>query len=782
MVFSNNLLMGAAGQATGYEIDQSIRFNRNDDAKLTRTFGTATNRRKFTLSVWQKNGSSAGSMLEYNATGGVTWANITIGAGGRVDIFDYSSGSARIDLRTTAVFRDPAAWVHLVVAFDTTQGTAADRIKVYINGTQVTSFGTATYPSQDFDGFLNSAVEHLIGEGVNGPFDGYIAEYYFIDGQQLGPDSFGETNDDGVWIPKNAASLTFGNNGFYLKGQDSSALGDDSSGNGNDFTSSGLAAADQMSDSPTNNHCTYNPLRIRGTNTLSDGNLQAAAGSAGAYVTSTFGVSSGKWYWEYTFTGTYNFPIVGIMGTALYQDAYPSQLTNAVLYYSSNGNKYIDSTSSSYGASYAVSDKIGVALNLDDNEITFFKNNSTQGAISISNREYTPLAGEEGSVNGGIIANFGQSDFEYTPPTGFKALNTSNLPTPTISDGSKYFDTKLWTGNDTDGRAITGYNFSPDWVWIKSRSGAYSHNITDTVRGVGNYIQSNTSDAEVDGPGAFGSTLAFTSDGYTLDNGTSDNLYVNAGGETYVGWGWDANGSGSSNTDGSINTTATSANTTAGFSISTYTGTGANATVGHGLGVAPSFVIIKSRNDTHDWYVRTPALSGTEFILLNSNAVKGTSSPEVWNSTAPTSSIVNIGTSIGVNRSTYNYVMYCFAEIPGFSSVGSYVGNGAADGPYVSCDFAPAWVMGKRIAGSGGHFDWWLFDSKRPGFNVTNARIHPNNNQATDTGAGSLDLVSNGFKIRTSTSSMNNSGDTFLYMAFAENPFGGDGIAPATAR
>ena len=277
MALSNSQWLANPGVT--YEIEQSIRFNKLDDAKLTQTFGTATNRRKFTLSVWQKNGSSAGSMLEYNGTGGVTWANITIGAGGRVDIFDYSSGSARIDLRTTAVFRDPAAWVHLVVAFDTTQGTAADRIKVYINGTQVTSFGTATYPSQDFDGFLNSAVEHLIGEGTNGPFDGYIAEYYFIDGQQLGPDSFGETNDDGVWIPKDASSLTFGTNGFYLKGQDSSALGDDSSGNGNDFTSSGLTAADQVTDTPTDNFCVLSPIDKNSNFTLSDGNLTNANGT-----------------------------------------------------------------------------------------------------------------------------------------------------------------------------------------------------------------------------------------------------------------------------------------------------------------------------------------------------------------------------------------------------------------------------------------------------------------------------------------------------------------------
>ena len=373
MVFSNNLLMGAAGQSTGYEIDQSIRFNDDDSAYLNRTPSSAGDRRTFTFSCWVKRANLTGANQPIFSAGGDDWLMFL-----SAETLGFNTSGSNYRIVTTQPFRDPGAWMHVVLRVDTTNSTAGDRLRLYLNGSEITDFGTDSNPTLNFETSFNNTGEHDIGKlvGASQFFDGYLAEINHVDGSSLAPSNFGETNDDGVWIPKKYSGA-YGTNGFFIDGRDSSDLGDDESGNGNDFASSGLAAADQMSDSPTNNFCTYNPLRTRGTNTLSNGNLQAAAGSAGAYVTSTFGVSSGKWYWEYTFTGTYNFPIVGIMGTDLYQDAYPSQLTNAVLYYSSNGNKYIDSTSSSYGASYAVSDKIGVALNLDDNEITFFKNNST---------------------------------------------------------------------------------------------------------------------------------------------------------------------------------------------------------------------------------------------------------------------------------------------------------------------------------------------------------------------------------------------------------------------
>ena len=803
MVFSNNLLMGAAGQATGYEIEQSIRFDNVNgvDAGGAQMFrlaltGTPTNTKKATISAWVKRAT-----LGFNQTiayagdpNGSTSESIRFNT---ADTLSFQQASSDYVLTTTQVFRDIGAWYHIVAEIDTANGTSADRANLYVNGTKVTSFSTENYPTQDYVTnwtASSSSIAHTWGtNGIPsaGPssqlFAGYMAEMFVLDGEKAGASSFGETNNDGVWVPIKYSG-SFGNNGYYMTGETASALGDDFSGNNLDFTTVALATTDQMLDTPTLNFSTFNPLNVD-VYTLSDGNLNTGTGGdAGAVSTFAIDVTdSAGFYFEVSSSTAATFPDIGLQDADALALAGATTIssynTGRYTYEGNSGNFNDEGSSASYGASYTTN-TIGVLVqsgNLYFSKDGTIQNSGTAAKTGLTGTMYARVSYSAGSgTQANFTANFGQSAFAHDPGSTYKAWNTANLSTPTISDGRKYFDIKLWTGNDTDGRAITGYNFSPDWVWIKSRSGAYSHNLTDTVRAAGNYLQSSTSDAEVDGPGAFGSTLAFTSDGYTLDNGTSDNLYVNAGGETYVGWGWDANGSGSSNEDGSINTTATSANTTAGFSISTYTGTGANATVGHGLGVAPSFVIIKSRNDTHDWYVRTPALSGTEFILLNTNAVKGTSSPEVWNSTAPTSSVVNIGTSIGVNRSTYNYVMYCFAEIPGYSSIGSYEGNGNADGSFVYTGFRPSWLLIKNIDAAE---SWNLRDSKRDPFNVTKEILVPNTAAAEATSGGGqfADLLSNGFKLRGTDPGVNSSA-TFIYMAFAENPFGGDGIAPATAR
>ena len=775
MVFSNNLLMGAGGQSSGYEIDQSIRFNNDDSAHLSKTFGSAGDRKTWTVSVWVKRSGFGTREVIFAATGqGFLQLGPDAESTESITLNNEGSGTD-LNWYTDPVYHDPGAWFHIVWQFDSTQAVADNRAKLWVNGSQITSFTKVATPAQNFEGGFNNAVEHKIGEGhiANFYLDAYLAEMHFIDGTAKEASDFGEYNTDGVWIAKTYEGA-YGGNGFYLKGQDSSALGDDTSGNGNDFASSGLAAADQMSDTPTNNHCTYNPLRIRGTNTLSDGNLQAAAGSAGAYVTSTFGVSSGKWYWEYTFTGTYNFPIVGIMGTALYQDAYPSQLTNAVLYYSSNGNKYIDSTGSSYGASYAVSDKIGVALNLDDNEITFFKNNSTQGAISISNREYTPLVGEEGSSNGGIIANFGQSDFEYTPPTGFKKLNTSNLPTPTISDGSKYFQTTLYTGNgSTQSINQSGENstFQPDFVWIKGRGIAVDHALYDVVRGATKEIKSNATDVEAT---ISNGVTAFESDGFAL----GDRIGVNANTQPFVAWQWLAgNSAGSTNDDGSVDSTVT-VNTTAGFSICKLNpGGNSNITFGHGLGVAPRLVMVKDLEDATNWQVLHLDQGVGNKLFLNTNAAAA-SDANMWQNTAPTSTVVSMGTAQTTNE---QFIAYCFAEIPGYSSIRSYVGNGSTDGPFVYTGFKPAFVIFKNISASSQ--DWEMFDNKRDGLNDANRRLYPNTNDVEPSASNRVRLTSNGFKIVTSGGThVNGSGNTIIYMAFAEHPFGGSGLAPATAR
>ena len=545
---------------------------------------------------------------------------------------------------------------------------------------------------------------------------------------------------------------------------------------GNNFFSSGLSTADQVNDSPTSNHCTLNPLNKDTDCTLSDGNLQVGwTSGTDPIICGTMAVSSGKWYYEATFTGTFNFPAVGIAPAELsFGGSAFSSGNGALFYYAPSGNYRGNGDNVSYGAEYFVSSKIGVALNLDDNEITFFKDNSSQGTLNLATirsgySTWVPLVTGGGSIEN-IIVNFGQTAFNYTPPTGFKAWSVDNMVNPTIADPSKHFDTQLYTGNNTDDRAITGYNFSPDWVWIKARNQAYSHNITDIVRGAGKYIQSNTTDAEVTGPGAFGSTGSFTSDGFTLKNGSSGNLFVNDGSTNYVAWAWEANGTGSSNTDGSINTTSTSVNTTAGFSISTYTGTGLNATVGHGLGTAPSVILVKERTSgsVENWEGFFSAIGPTKTLSLNKNAAEQTSSTR-WNDTSPTSSVFSIGTATAVNDSSGQYVAYCFADVEGYSKFGSYEGNGSADGTFVHTGFKPAFLLIKNIDASE---SWNLRDSARDPFNVTKQILHSNSNAAESTSGGGqfIDLLSNGFKCRGSDPGINSSA-TFIYMAFAETPF-----------
>ena len=794
MVFSNNLLAGSGGQSTGYEIDQSIRFNKSASALMSRTFGTATDRNVFTYAFWMKACSeSNGYTLETNTTGGVTFSGMVMN-GGSMQFFDYTGGSANIDVRTAFInetkFRDYSAWYHAMFVYDSDESTAADRLKFFINGEQYPSDdlvgpsgGSPVFPGSGANSYFNSSIVHRISSSVNGLVDGYMADIYFIDGQALDPTSFGEfSSTTGQFIPIEYSG-TFGNNGFYIDGRDSSDLGDDESGNGNDFSTSNMGTDDQVTDSPTNNTATWNS-RSGTVNpaTLSDGNLTALRSGNGSGIersTISFPATE-NFYAEFTIDATGSGSHVWEVGViadddpGLYQTS-ESRVGNEENGYSYRTNwsgspapsKVNNGTATSYGTAGSATHVIGVQLN--DGSLTFYHNNSSQGVA------FTGLSGNflfafSSQGGGKVTANFGQTGFTYTPPTGAKALTAPNLPNPAIADPTDHFDSKLWTGNDTDGRAITGYNFQPDWVWIKSRSGAYSHSITDAVRGAGPYIQSNTSDAEASGPGAFGSTLAFTSDGYTLDNGTSDNLYVNAGSETYVGWAWKANGSGSSNENGSISATV-SANTTAGFSVGIYTGNGTdNATVGHGLGGA-DMVWVKRRNTTGNWRVYHKHTNKLLYLDLTNAGV----SPTEIKSTSSTT--FTLGSGNGFNGSGDTHVFYAFQSIDGFSKISSYVGNGSTNGSYVYTGFRPAWVLIKR---TNAVQEWQIYDDKRSPFNPVTDRLQANSNSAEDDlspNDNELDFLSNGFKLIEDNGGMNASGSTYLYMAFAETPF-----KTATAR
>jgi hypothetical protein len=325
MVFSNNLLMGAGGQASGYEIDQSIRFNDDDSAHLSFTPGSAGNRRTWTFSAWVKRANlTGGRQTIFSAASGPAYLQLGPDAASREMITILNEGSGTdLNWYTDAVYRDPGSWFHVVWQFDSTQSTADDRTKLWVNGSRITDFTKGATPDQNLDGAINNNVEHKIGEASHAAtfyLDAYLAEIHFIDGTAKEASDFGETNSStGEWVPINYSG-SYGTNGFYLKGQDSSALGDDSSGNGNDFSSSGLAAADQMSDSPTDNHCVLNALD--GAGTLSDGNLvNAATGSSFVSRRATIGVpSSGKWAFR-----------VKNQQTILWSASWPHELLMAIL-------------------------------------------------------------------------------------------------------------------------------------------------------------------------------------------------------------------------------------------------------------------------------------------------------------------------------------------------------------------------------------------------------------------------------------------------------------------
>ena len=346
----------------------------------------------------------------------------------------------------------------------------------------------------------------------------------------------------------------------------------------------------------------------------------------------------------------------------------------------------------------------------------------------------------------------------------------------TIDDPEAYFQVQLYTGDGSADHAITlgaDTDMQPDFVWIKNRDAGDDHCLFDSVRGATEVLHANTTAAEATDADTLDS---FTSDGFQVDA----DVKVNTNAEDYVAWNWKANGTGSANTAGSINTTATSANTTAGFSIVSYTGNGTDgATLGHGLGVVPKMMIIKRRaGAVGDWPVYHTALGATKHLYLNDTDAVATYA-YFFSNTEPTSTLFSVGDDGKVNINTHTYIAYIFAEKQGFSKFGSYVANGNADGTFVFCGFKPAFVMFKN---SSAVQNWSIMDNKRDGFNSVNKNLGPNTTGAEDDTTGYIDFLSNGFKLRNSWTVFNGSGNTIVFMAFAESPFVNSNGVPNNAR
>ena len=907
----NPLFLGAAGQATGggeYQIERSVRFNSPDSAYLSRTPASSSNRKTWTWAGWVKRSALGFQALLRTSDGVSNSTFMGFNSSNNIDFYQFTSGSTNGQKITSAVFRDTGAWFHVVAVWNSAEATASQRMRLYINGSEITTFGANASPGLNSDSRWNSAVLHEIG-GQAQFFNGYLADIHFIDGQALTPTSFGEFDTNGVWQPIDASELTYGTNGFRLLFSDNStaaALGTDTSGNGNTWTVNNLTAiardylkdctgtpfnavysfanmfdgstgtymtpitgtwatfapspaiavttleifgawnggpslapkingiditnapagavyqwftptltggvsitsldsfefytaggsnaflvsairingnilitgspanTDSLVDSPTNygedtgaggevrgNYATLNPLDNGGL-TLSNGNLQFnRATTSWISGRATIGMSSGKWYWEVVQTAGANM-MVGISKGDASQSSYVGAVATGWAYNSGDGNKYNNVSNSAYGNTYTTNDVIGVAFDVDSGDLKFYKNGTVQNSgtaayTGLTSGPYFPAVSLYGTAT--AFTNFGQRPFAYTAPSGFKALCTTNLPEPTIADGSTVMDVVTYTGNGST-QTISGLNFDPDLVWIKGRSGATDHALYDTVRTATKQLESNTTTAET--TEATGLT-AFATGGFSL----GALAQVNTSSATYAAWTWDAGTSTVTNTQGSI-TSQVRANASAGFSVVTYTGTSAPASIGHGLGVAPTFAIIKRRDFAQDWYVSTTVISG----LLDYLALNKTSASAWTGVSVPSSTVFNLGTGESNNALGSTYVGYCFAPVAGYSSFGRYTGNGLADGPFVYTGFRPKYLLWKST-GSG---QWFIHDTSRSPYNFSDLELVAETSgaeySANGAGAGQrLDFLSNGFKVRTSNIASNSNGVTYIYAAFAEHPF-----------
>ena len=795
----------------------------------------------------------------YGGTGG-PYFMLGLGSGG--NIYGYYGNGASNFFDATA-FMTTTDWHH--IAYVRESGT----YRFYIDGVQrysATAGGTVAFDTSQFnigDGFPAAGAPHFKGFLSNLRFT--IGSARYTGGTTFTVPTTTLTNDSSdvkmlafttstiTADGSNAAiagSVTEGNPTYTEDNPFSDGIGTDASGNSNDFASNNLDFSDVLLDSPTNNFYTLSPLlnALTGPPTFREGNLSALFSSGsyenGAYSSAAL-PSSGQWYTEVYVKAAGGSPGIGLQQTnkknyTSWRDYWnytgPGSYSNQMPVYYFTGSVYHDATLSNKTVvsglpSWTTGDIIGIAVDVDTNEIWFSKNGTFINSGNPATNANPFLLGSamnpsEGDVvhfhamsyqSGDYIFNFGQDstfagnqapgnnadangigNFKYAPPSGYLALCTANLPDVALGPDVNTSDERanenfvpyLYTGDGASTRSFTGMGFSPDWLWNKCRTIGFSNQLYDTVRGPNKGLQTNTAGPE----NSYTLLPSFDTDGFTVDtDGTAGNV-LNQPATTYATWSWKAGGaptatntagvgavptSGSVLIDGAASTAALagtiaankiSANTDAGFSIINYTGNGLSGqTVAHGLSSTPDFIIHKDRNtnsNNNQWNAwHKYAGDGDEYGYLSvTNAFTG-DAQIIPNGTDTIELKANLTTT---NQSGHSFIMYAFHSVDGFSKAGSYNGNGSTNGAFVHTGFRPAFVLLKKSSAAGDN--WSIYDTGRDPYNVATKYLIPNSSQ-TEGSTTSLDFVSNGFKIRASGSWINTASATYIYMAFAENPF-----------
>ena len=803
-MFNTLTRMGASGAGGTYEIDRSLRLYAADSAHLTRAFDEAGNRKTFTLSGWYKFPTNSGQQFLWmvGADGNNQFALVKES----VQQFNFEcmhSGSQVARFYTSNTLRDQTAWYHFVLAIDTTQGTDTNRMKFYINGIEATMGGQSVataYPAQDLD-FLwgENSVTHYMGKrsysvNSNDPSDLYMTENYYIDGSALTPSSFGEEDSvTGEWIPKKYSG-SYGNAGYYLNFSDNSnttagTLGADTSGNGNNWTPNNFSVAsgggnDSVTDTPTNNYCTWSPDdKHRDHISIADGALVPTQTDSGGFagIKGTMGVTSGKWYFEFTAGGGSGHQIGWVNSEFNMYDAADVAITTA----GTNGHGAVfDARGFMYGwigseaaawypdssstTTWTNNDVIGCAMDLDNYKFYFSKNgtfinsqNPVDGTNAIvptgsnNDGDGAYVAGDimqpyfTGWGNGTGETNFGQQGFTHTPPTGYKALCSQNLPEPTIKDPADYYKGKIYSGTGSTQTITTGVD--ADLVWVKRRDDDGYNILANTVSGHSNYLVSNNSDAESVGGGSQ-IINGFNSTGFQVG---TENAVNNSSG-TYVSWNWKESAS-------------------SGFDIVTYTGNGQDDTdvaISHNLGVSPEFVIVKNRDGGNRWQTWHQNLGSGKNIQLQQGDAESVMSSYIKAVSSSNFTVRddNADGNANVNKNGDDYFAFVFAGVPGFSKFGYYEGNGNANGPYIYLGFKPAYFLYRNIDRS----DSWIQSDivTKPQTDESVKELYANNQNPQNTNTDrKMAYTANGIKILGSEGSINNDNATFIYAAFAESPF-----------
>ena len=776
----------------GAVIENGVRFKHHGVvSKMYRTGNTTSS--TYTFSVWFKytaqENNSYNVIISYPNSSGQ--ASVSIDNNHKM-YFDGGNSTSRNN--TTRFFRDPAAWYHLTYSVNSNNYTA------YINGE---SFKTGTVRSLD-----TSSQGIRLGCLYDNyyPWEGYFADFHLVTEQALLPTDFAYTDSlTGIWRPKRYTG-TYGAGGSHLEFKDSSALGKDTSGNGNDFTVVNVTANDHMGESPTNSFCIGNTINRGYYTTPTRGALKFAGGSGNDTVTGTIGVdpsrNSNGYYWEVRVTGTQSnnrgfFGIGQDVNIGEGQDARGGDTKSWVLRNGDGALLHNGSSASNTGV-LSANDKLMIAVK--GNSIWWGKNGTwfnsgnpatgTNPAYTNVNVPWVPAI--DLMTNVGATFNFGQDSsfdgtetaqtnkdasglgtFYYTVPSGFKALHTKNvtIESSTIYNAKKHFNCVTWTGDTSGSKDITGVGFTPDLVSIKSRTNTYEFLWFDSVRGAAKRLFSHTNSNESEN---LATLNGFITDGFRLGTGSSVDLSVSgSASNNYVAWCWKAGGAAVANTDGTLSSSV-SVNKDARFSIVSWTSAGVTgSTIGHGLGIKPDVIFLKGRNvsENQPWRVYHSALGATKSLQLQSDAAPLTQTG-VWNDTEPTSSVFTVGSFGSVNENTKNYIAYCWTSVPGYSKFGSYVGTGAQPGTFLDLGFKPAMIIVKRNASE----DWVIVDFKRTSNDGGNPRqlyLRVSGNNVEGSGV-IYDLTSNG--VRFNNTSQNESGQTYYYFAWADEvgttPFG----------